>query len=650
MLGTILFDNAVKLATPIAQRLVRDKLLPLTEGKIASLFENKAAIKKFEKKSVKYIAKLAGQCSTLNTIAFQNEPKSLNELYIPLTLTDGSEGGELVVDEDLDICDCHDHVLINDTAGMGKSTISKRLVLNIINKGEYIPVFIEMRKLENRPIEEQVAEYLGVIAKDKVELLRELPLLYVFDGMDEISHDIKKELVGYLKGFVEKVSESKILITSRQETFLAEFYGFKHYSIRPLVVEEAYSLIERYDPSGEVSNKLIEGVKRSQGSGIREFLSTPLYVSLLFCSYRHKTVIPQKRHLFYSQVYDALFESHDLSKEVGYVRQKHSKLDSAEFHAILRRLGFWCLKNNGKIEFQRDELEIVVGDLLSKVSGVSASAPSFVKDLTSTVPLFVKEGTSIRWSHKSLMEYFASMFICNDAKLQQQKILMSFYKGSRWTSYANIFELCADIDYSSFRSSVVKNMLEAYIEYHGACYNNITNSRIKKSEIEERISLTFSFNMAFRILEKDGARFGWLGDEVVSKDAKALIEKKGNKFSEIMLHITSRPIHCCVASGREKLIMEIVHKKAPEIFVKGSKKHFEKVKDADNSSLKTGRAYLVNDDPKNAINNSANFSLVNSILWFVSEAALDKSSVEKEIELIKEDESDGIDSLLEGLV
>ncbi len=56
----------------------------------------------------------------------------------------------------------------------------------------------------------------------------------------------------------------------------------------------------------------------------------------------------------------------DLTKELGYVREKHSKLDSTDFHQILRRLGFWCLKEGGRIEFTKDDLQIIIKEIASK--------------------------------------------------------------------------------------------------------------------------------------------------------------------------------------------------------------------------------------------------------------------------------------------
>jgi predicted NACHT family NTPase len=325
MLETITLESAIKLSTPLATKLFNDKIKPIVTGKISKYFKNKSDNSIFEKESVKYIAWATGQCSTINTIAFPNTPKKLDELYLPLRLESENENeneNEIVINDETDIFENSNKILVNDTAGMGKSTISKKIFLNTVKNQDYIPVFIELRQLEKQPIAKQIATKFGVNTVSPGTFLNQLPLVYLFDGMDEISAENKSYLIKEIRKFIDELDKPKILITSRLESYLSEFYDFTRYTIKPLVEKEAFSLISKYDPKGGIAKKLISGIERSHDRGLKEFLSTPLYVSLLFCAYRHKTVIPQKKHLFYSQVYEALFESHDLSKEVSFVRPK----------------------------------------------------------------------------------------------------------------------------------------------------------------------------------------------------------------------------------------------------------------------------------------------------------------------------------------
>ncbi|MBQ0627009.1 NACHT domain-containing protein, partial [Proteus mirabilis] len=289
---------------------------------------------------------------------------------------------------------------------------------------------------------------------DSDSILKKIPFIYFFDGVDEIPFDLKNDLIKKIKVFSDEMSNSKIIITSRPDQSLLELHSFNRFKIKPLEIEQSYDLIKLYDINlvkrGNrliLSNKLITEIKlmrEKENNTILEFLTTPLYVSLLFCSYRYKPVIPRRKDLFYSQVFEALFETHDLSKETGYVREKSSGLDITDFSIILRRLAFWCLKNNGKLEFSRAELESILTNITEKLKGVNVKPISFINDLTYSVPLFIKEGALYRWSHKSLMEYFSAEFICIEVKDKRDDLLLKLYESGSAVKYKNIIELCSD--------------------------------------------------------------------------------------------------------------------------------------------------------------------------------------------------------------
>lgn len=322
------------------------------------------------------------------------------------------------------------------------------------------------------------------------------------------------------------------------------------------------------------------------------------------------------------------------------------------------------MKNGGQIEFQRDELEIVVQEIISNTNGINTSATNFVKDLTTTVPLFLKEGSSLRWSHKSLMEYFSSMFICNDAKDKQNVLLLHFYHSDGWSSYKNIFELCADIDFGSLRTSVVRKVLEKYLEYHKSSYKHITNQRIKRHEIDERIGLTFCRDLGFRLLEDKTLPFNsaeFWGDD--SADAVAVKNKAKDQNCEISQFIVGLGPDRGILLGitlfsRESMIVDILRYKCPELFLmknrskpanikKGRTHPFEKVLSM--STVKKNKLYIVSENPDDLMNNSKHFQLINELLSIGGGKALDANKVEKELNNIKEDSSNGVDKLIAGL-
>ena len=307
----------------------------------------------FKRQFEEYLSKRYERFLVIDTLAFPNKQTLFKTIYEPLTITDGNdfeEGLEIQIDKYPDnfipqFC----RVIIEDTAGMGKSTISKKLFLSIVEQKAGIPILIELRHLSSRnrilkEIQKQLSPIGKVISQDSIlKLINEGDFIFLFDGFDEIANDNRDFVIKEIHSFIEKANHNYFLITSRYEECLTSFGDFQRFRIRSLKQEEAFSLIRRYDkysfkPIGE---DLIELLNENNDSTINEYLSNPLLVSLLYKSFDFKKDIPLKKSQFYRQVYDALFETHDLSKEGYLKREKYSKLHIDDFERVLRYVGFF---------------------------------------------------------------------------------------------------------------------------------------------------------------------------------------------------------------------------------------------------------------------------------------------------------------------
>lgn len=149
MLDDIKLEDAIRLSFPIAEKIYNEKIKPIVTSQVTNYFKDKIDKRSFEKESVKYIAWAAGKCSTINTIAYPNTPKKLEDIYVPLTIK-SEDDVEIVVDDEAILFESNSKFLVNDSAGMGKSTLSKKIFINVLKKGKYIPVFIELRQLEKK--------------------------------------------------------------------------------------------------------------------------------------------------------------------------------------------------------------------------------------------------------------------------------------------------------------------------------------------------------------------------------------------------------------------------------------------------------------------------------------------------------------------
>lgn len=395
----------------------------------------------------------------------------LKGIYVPLTLhysKDQTDVSYVVDHYDPAFFNGKKQVLIVDTAGMGKSTVVKRLFIDIVESGSGIPIFVELRRLSStHSIIDEIHSQISFLNREfSLELLYDFikdgRFIFILDGYDEISFSEKSDVTTALQDFINHAGENVFIMTSRQEQALSSFEGFQTFSIQPLSKDDAFVLLEKYDDDDkETSALLISTLKKT--NSFDEFLGNPLLTSMLLTAFSFKNEIPSQKHIFYRNVFDAFFNSHDLTKGGAFQHEKHSGLGIESFHKVLRHVAIISLKKE-KIEFDKDDLIDTIEQALKLCSEIKCSAGDFFTDIIEVVPLFVQDGIFFRWAHKSLFEYFAAQNIYRDIP-NKERVLIGLSSDDRIEKYYNLLDLYYEIDYSTFRKSVIKKLLERFVEY-----------------------------------------------------------------------------------------------------------------------------------------------------------------------------------------
>ncbi|WP_080240053.1 NACHT domain-containing protein [Spirosoma rigui] len=573
----------------------------------------------WENQFSEYIKRTYTKYSNINTIAFNNQQRQLKDLYIPLTIED-SEGLRKITIEEYndDFLPTYERVLITDTAGMGKSTLIKRLFLSIVEHNKGIPIIIELRRInKEKTILDEIIDQLSPINENinknfVLDLIARGDFIFFFDGFDEISIDDRSVVTADITDFVNKASANSFVITSRPEPALTAFGDFKTFSIHPLSLDEAYDLLRKYNNNGPISDLLINKISEDLAN-VYEFLTNPLLVSLLYTAFEHKQTIPFKKHIFYRQVFDALFELHDLSKGDSFNRAKIRKcqnLSIEEFHQILRAIGFLGLQQKLKTEYTKDEIIDIIRKAKSFCTGLDFKESEFLSDITSAAPLFAIDGIYYKWAHKSLMEYFIAQFIYLDSKDRKEKLLLNFYS-DELEKYLNTLDLYKSIDPKGFRDVIIMKFLDEYVTY---CENTYTGVKIPIGDINIRRAILFQYDIV-------------------------LIKYKISDYGEN----GARELFKCTLEARNKIrlgwsISSKSYKSGDEalkvVFSRNKNQHllrflltfsdyvlFEDVNSVPYNdiilNIPVGKAYVLNDEKKSIFNTKTNFSKINNLLLSV---------------------------------
>ena len=449
-----------------------------------------------------YLKRTYDKLETLNTIVRCNSQLKLKDIYIPLTIVGVREEKKKntysIDGYPKQLMDKYGKILIADTAGMGKSTMTKRIFLDIVENGYGIPMYIELRRLsKSHTLLQEIEGQLDALNKkfDRELLIRFIEngeFIFILDGYDEISFAEREIVTNDIQEFVARTSTgNRFILSSRPESALTCFGDFKSFNIQPLTRKEAYRLIKNYDVEQKNAKLLIEQLDSGKYKMIDEFLKNPLLVSLLYKAFDYKQTIPLKKHIFYRQVYDAYFDSHDLSKGGGYIHEKKTKLSTDEFNRVLRAMGYECLREY-KTEFTKDKILNLISLAKKRCPNLDFQESYMLEDLLKAVPLFVQDGNYYKWAHKSLQEYFAAQFIYLDTKELQSTILEKLYVSPKRESYLNLLDLYCDIDEDGFKQHVLLRFINEYLSFRKEAISAINISILEmESLIDERVFLLY---------------------------------------------------------------------------------------------------------------------------------------------------------------
>lgn len=388
-----------------------------------------------EHKFLPYIVDQYEQLNLSTTILFRHQRQNISDIYIPLTLITPDEEEYYKIDSFPHfLIKRKNKILINDNAGMGKSTLLKMIFRYAIDSGKCIPFYIDLKTLIKDDKVIDVVDHLvdifpsftNVPSKEFVKCnLENSAYLFLFDGADEVPDKHKEKLFKKINEFTNKAKHSNFIVATRKEEKIkSNFLSFFNLNIKPLEIEEAYKLLRKCNFENVNAEKLIEEIKKPENEAVSEFLENPLLTTLLYTAYAHKRAIPLKKNLFYKQIYDALYEGHDATKSGYFYREKKSHLNISHFEEILSSLAFKG-RSEEKLEYRKHELEEIIRSISLTHPTINFSPRDFMEDIIVNVPVFKKEGDLYSWQHKSIQEYFFVRRVALEKDNQKKKKLIS---------------------------------------------------------------------------------------------------------------------------------------------------------------------------------------------------------------------------------
>ena len=283
---------------------------------------------------------------------------------------------------------------------------------------------------------------------------------------------------------------------------------------------------------------------------------------LTFQSYAN---IPQKKSIFYRQVFDTLFYLHDSVSKLAYVREKESGVSKEEIEEILKIFSFISFFEE-KFIFDLDYLVKTFNRIKSKKSTVAFDNQKLINDLTIAIGILNKEGLDYVFPHRSLQEYFAALYVSTLSIKNREMLYNRFLETLKdkhitlFFNKANFYSLLNELDNIGVLAKII-------IPFYKDILTRIDNS--KDSNDIEHLKVASNFHNVINLFIDIETEFGdfhktWISfiEEIEAKQPKELEilkdqEKLKKYHEEVVVKIGIEYMKPCLMKLKPLLIQKI---------------------------------------------------------------------------------------------
>ena len=423
----------------------------------------------------RYLENGAKRLNMITTLATGQTPRPITgeeNIYVPLDLL--YEDEKIIHTYMVDaILQFGDRILIEGTAGAGKTMLMRYLFVNTVHNGSYIPILADLRRVSRQTsgdisilklINECMMAYDAELTEKQLEYsLRLGKILLLFDGFDEVKNELSIETAEAIQEFSAKFPKNPCIITSRPGARVEAFQTFIPVKCAPLSKEQAVSLTKKLGyRDDEKTAAFCEQLRNSYYDDIHysSFSENPLLLSMMFLTFMRNNTLPDHLKDFYEEAYMALYSKHDTNNKGAYRRDYYCpELEEGQFRMLLARICFQSYRKE-QYEFSEEELLSLVDACANKLGYELSSAKNYVNDLRKNVCLIVLEGTIYRFSHRSFQAYFAAYYtsrkLTDDEQKRVYEVLLS---SDNFINMIDYYQLMFQMEPERFGKNALEDVL-----------------------------------------------------------------------------------------------------------------------------------------------------------------------------------------------
>lgn len=379
-----------------------------------------------------YLNSSVNKFKNVKTIIHNHKPVSLYEFYVDVNIKCGNDIISTNMIENILGYNNNNCITIFGSGGTGKSTLFKHLFLDTIRSTELIPIFIELKNInekEYKNIEDFIYDNLTNLnfSLEKEYFLKTLKngkYVIFLDGYDEVKDNKKTFISDEIIRITNKYDNNHYIVSSRKNNMLERGWdNFCDFTMEPLNKRKAIQLIKNLNYDEDIKNKFLNQLQEDLFKKHKSFCSNPLLLTIMLLTYQEFAEIPDKLHIFYGRAFDVLYSRHDATKG-SFVREKRLEkqgLASDDFKHVLSTFSAISYSDS-KIFFEHDSLIDYI-QKAKEYTDLKFDSNDFLVDLVEAVCILTLDGSEYKYQHRSFQEYFTAKFINNLTDDEQKEFL-----------------------------------------------------------------------------------------------------------------------------------------------------------------------------------------------------------------------------------
>ncbi|CAD2225404.1 putative signal transduction protein with Nacht domain [Pseudoalteromonas sp. 3J6] len=440
-----MIEDIIKKATGGLDGVV-DDLIKSAKGKVQEKISEAFAISKLE-----YFKNNVGRIGQVKTILNPDSIVDLNEIFFDEAVLFDGEKIESFNQFGTK------QILVEGGPGQGKSLYLRKLCIKEGSGSSYIPIFIEFRNLKyKKKLKDELMdaiEDLGVKLDNALfEFLAKSNKIVLFlDGFDEVPNSERSKVARELETIFRTFPDLRAVVSSRPDSGMGSSFYFSKRKISPMLLTTQKKFVNHLYQEDKQSVSINNILSNSRF--ISEVTTTPLLLTLFTITYNARQFKPDNLSEFYSLIFPTMLYRHDRMK-IGFERERKAGLTDYQMQRLFDSLSFlslndnntrfstyWFqnyLENSAKLERLPENIE----DLL-------------IDDITSITALIVRDGfDEFSFTHKSIQEYFASVFI---SRLSENRkvgfynlVINDFDEFRKWQNTLSFLETIDERNYTKY--------------------------------------------------------------------------------------------------------------------------------------------------------------------------------------------------------